>query len=488
MASLTRTAWLLVLAAACGKPDPTPRVAADTITVRLPMRRGGDRREITLPVVRVRAKSAGHDPVFWFNGGPGQSNLHRGGATRLGDAFEFVHVGYRGADGTPLLDCPEVTAAFKQVDDPLASDGLATLGRATAACHARLMLAGVDIDGFTALEVVDDAEAVRQALGYDKISVVGESYGTRVAYLYAARYPEHTARVVLLGANPPGRMVWDGRQSDSLLAEFAVRWDRAHPDRRLLDDMRAVNAHFPRTWLGMPIREGAVRAGTFAFLFGTREAAPALQAWQAAAQGDASGLWLMSVAAHFIFPTIVNWGDNDAKAMSADYVPGTDYRAVMLPPGSVLGAPLGYLLWSMASAWPMRSMPDAWRLPRRVEAPALLIGGNLDISTPVLNAQRDLLPVMPNARLVVLRDAGHLSDVWGAHGKATERMLSSFLATSVVDTSLVREIPADLEVTRSYTVFAKTIIAAVLLLIVLFSGVTWMIARRLRRRRVSERG
>jgi pimeloyl-ACP methyl ester carboxylesterase len=485
VAAIGRHAVCLLLAAACGRPSPVPPGAIDTLSVRVPMRRGGDGREITLPVLRFRPSGATHDVVFWFNGGPGQSNLKRGGAARLRDTFETVHVGYRGADGTPGLDCPEVTAEFRRVGDPLAADGLARLGLATAACHRRLTATGVDVDGFTALDVVDDAEAVRQALGYEKISVVGESYGTRLAYLYAARYPAHTARVALLGPNPPGRMVWNGRESDSLLAEFATRWDRTHPGRRLMDDFRAVNAHFPRSWLGLPIHEGAVRAGTFAFLFGTRQAAPALQAWQAAAQGDASGLWLMSGAAHFVFPTIVNWGDNAAKAVSADHIRGTDYRAIMLPKGSVLGAPLGYLLWSMASYWPMRPIPDEWRVARRVEAPALIIAGNLDISTPATNASRELLPVMPNARLVVLKDAGHLGDIWGAHGQATERMLSSFLATSVADTSLVHEIPADLSVDRSYSAMAKMIVAIVLLIVMLLAGATWLIARLVRRRRVS---
>lgn len=483
MAPLTRLLPWLLLCAACGQSSPPRTAAADTLTVRVPMRRGGDERVVVLPVLRVRAANSGHDAVFWFNGGPGQSNLRRGGAARLADPFDVVHVGYRGVDGTPNLDCAEVTAAFRRLDDPLAPAGLKALGEATEACRRRLTAAQVDVDGFTALEVVDDAEAVRKMLGYDKISVVGESYGTRVAYLYAARYPEHTARVALLGANPPGRMVWDGRQSDSVLAGFAERWDRVHPGRRLLDDFRTVNANFPRHWLGMPIREGMVRAGTFAFLFGTREAAPVLSAWQAAAQGDASGLWLMSVAAHWVFPTIVNWGENNAKAVSADFVPGTDYQALMLPPGSVLGAPLGYLLWSMASHWPMQPIPDEWRAPRLVAAPALIIDGNLDISTPAANARRDLLPVMPNGRLVVLADAGHLNDIWGAHGAATARMMSSFLATSMADTSLVRDIPADLSVSRSYQAMAKMIVGIVLVVLALLVGTVVIVQRHRARAR-----
>lgn len=454
------------------------------------MRRGAGDHAISLPLLRFRAHSAvgvrtNNEAVFWFGGGPGQTNLRLGAARRLLARFDVVLVGYRGVDGEPRLDCPEVTAAFRQTGDPLLPNGRRRIGDATAACHRRLSAEGVDVNGFTPLDVVDDAEAARTALGYQRIALVGESYGTRLAYLYAARYPGQTARVVLLGANPPGHMVWDGRQTDSLLAEMAVRWDRAHPGRRLMDDMRNVSADFPRRWLGMPIREGAVRAATFAFLFDLRTAAPALDAWQAAADGDASGLWLLSLAAHFVFPTVVNWGDNNAKAVSADHVAGADYRARMLPDGHVLGAPLGFLLWSMASHWPMTPLPEEWRMLRKVEVPALIIAGNLDVSTPAANAARDLLPVMPNARLIVLRDAGHLGDLWGVHAVATERLVMSFLATGVADTSLVREVPAELRLTRSYVTMAKLIVGAAVLLVLVLAGVTFAIARRVRRRAVA---
>lgn len=122
---------------------------------------------------------------------------------------------------------------------------------------------------------------------------------------------------------------------------------------------------------------------------------------------------------------------------------------------------------------------------RKVEVPALIIAGNLDVSTPAANAARDLLPVMPNARLIVLRDAGHLGDLWGVHAVATERLVMSFLATGVADTSLVREVPAELRLTRSYVTMAKLLVGTAVLLVLVLAGVTFAIARRVRRRAVA---
>src|SRR5581483_2230192 len=42
-----------------------------------------------------------------------------------------------------------------------------------------------------------DLDAVRQALGFDRIVVSGLSYGTKLALAYAAAYPQHVERLVL---------------------------------------------------------------------------------------------------------------------------------------------------------------------------------------------------------------------------------------------------------------------------------------------------
>ena len=50
---------------------------------------------------------------------------------------------------------------------------------------------------YTTSDSVDDMEAVRKAIGVDKIAIYGASYGTKVALAYAARYPEHVERLIL---------------------------------------------------------------------------------------------------------------------------------------------------------------------------------------------------------------------------------------------------------------------------------------------------
>ena len=71
-------------------------------------------RLIALPVVRIPA--AGDqpaEPVFYLQGGPGQSNLSWVQPDWLFEKRDVVFVGYRGINGTVTLSCPEVNRLLK---------------------------------------------------------------------------------------------------------------------------------------------------------------------------------------------------------------------------------------------------------------------------------------------------------------------------------------------------------------------------------------
>ena len=79
--------------------------------------------------------------------------------------------------------------------------------------------------------------------------------------------------------------------------------------------MRATNAHLPDHWWFLPIKRGNARVATFFGLMNsTSAAAPisgplTIDAWQSAADGDASGLWFQSLMAGVAFPEAETWGD-----------------------------------------------------------------------------------------------------------------------------------------------------------------------------------
>ena len=99
---------------------------ADCGTLVVPEDRADPRsRLIALPVTRILARSS-HPlaPIFHLNGGPGTTNMTFPDANRLAAQHDVVMVGYRGVDGSSVLNCPEVTAALENSADYLGKASL----------------------------------------------------------------------------------------------------------------------------------------------------------------------------------------------------------------------------------------------------------------------------------------------------------------------------------------------------------------------------
>jgi pimeloyl-ACP methyl ester carboxylesterase len=62
------------------------------------------------------------------------------------------------------------------------------------ACADPLTAEGVDVTAYGLPRQVEDFEAARVALGYDRINLLSQSAGTRTAMIYAWRYPEYIRR------------------------------------------------------------------------------------------------------------------------------------------------------------------------------------------------------------------------------------------------------------------------------------------------------
>jgi pimeloyl-ACP methyl ester carboxylesterase len=113
--------------------------AADCGTLVVPENRSKpDSRLIALPVIRVHALGdSPAEPIFWLTGGPGDSNMHFPGLKGLIEDHDLVMVGYRGMDGSVVMECPEMARAATGVgDDLLSKESMANFGEAITQCAA----------------------------------------------------------------------------------------------------------------------------------------------------------------------------------------------------------------------------------------------------------------------------------------------------------------------------------------------------------------
>ena len=457
------------------------KTAARCTTITVPENRSDPAsRAVTLPLTRVPATGAAPtEPIFYLAGGPGMSNLRfRPPAALLAD-HDLIMVGYRGIDGSVHLDCPEVAEAMKGVgDDLLAAPSLANMQTAIGDCNQRLRAEGVDIDGYTILEVAEDMEAARQALGYGRIHLLSESYGTRVAQMVALLYPENVLRSAMIGVNPPGRFVWEPEMIDAQLAQYtALGQEAGLPD--LAGTLRQVNADMPERWLFLKIDPGKVKSVAFALLFHRNTASQVFDAYLAAADGDASGLALMSLAYDFVLPNMSVWGEFLAKGFSADFDPQRDYTTLSAP-DSVMGSPIAEIIWPTATEWEMVTIPPEYQQVQPSEVDTLLISGNLDFSTPGEYATDDLLPELANGRQLILSDMGHTADFWGQQPEAAVTLLQQYFSDGTVDETLFSYQPMTFDPGLfNFPLLAKLVVLLPLLLIGLLTvGIGRRVAKR----------
>ncbi len=74
---------------------------------------------------------------------------------------------------------------------------------------------------------VEDIEGIRKALGYDKINILGHSYGSVVAQLYAIKYGEHVKHLIIADGFFSGKM-WqenDDNSNREIKENYPEVWD-----------------------------------------------------------------------------------------------------------------------------------------------------------------------------------------------------------------------------------------------------------------------
>ncbi|MEZ4503795.1 MAG: alpha/beta fold hydrolase [Dehalococcoidia bacterium] len=434
---------------ACDYETEAGTYEADCGTLVVPENRANPAsRLIALPVIRVRALSEQPaEPIFTLWGGPGLTNLQFVYANRFAEQHDVVMVGYRGVDGSVRLDCPEVESALRHASDLLSTASQEAYADGFRACAERLTTEGVDLAGYGLPQRVDDLEAARVALGYERIDLVSESVGTRTAMIYAWRYPAPIHRSVMVAANPPGHFLWDAQTADEQIRIYAdlCREDASCDERT--DDLAAtvarLNRDLPGHWGPLPIKAGNVRiASYFGLMESTSEAAPisgpmTLGSWLSAADGDASGLWFQSVIADLALPRAFVWGEYAATGrLDASFA--RDYFASE-PPEHALATSATAFAWGggrLVDGWPAVTDEDEYRQVRATSVETLVISGDIDFAVPPKAAREELLPYLTNGHQVTLHGIGHTTSFWHEQVDAGSRLINTFLDEGTIDDSL----------------------------------------------------
>ena len=162
-------------------------------------------------------------------GGPGLSGVTTlkllAGAlpAPLGERFDLVSFDPRGTAASAKIDCGTDLSALVSAAPVPAADGepLAVASLYTAMGKACVRAASL-LPFVNTINTARDLDRIRQALGDEKLTFLGVSYGTRLGSVYADLFPGHVRALVLDGAIEPSAPIDEQARAQAQAAEAAL--------------------------------------------------------------------------------------------------------------------------------------------------------------------------------------------------------------------------------------------------------------------------
>lgn len=424
-------------------------------------------RVAVIPALRLRAEA---DPLVILAGGPGQS---------ASDFYSAVSAAFRGVrrDRDILLLDQRGTGQSNRLDCEfteganIETAGFDTEDPQLLQARARTCLAALPADPrfYTTSVAVRDLEAVRVALGYEKLNLYAVSYGTRVAQHYVRRYPSQVRAVILDGAVPVDLALGPDvapRAQQALDALF----DRctadqacgsAFPDlRRQFAELRMalqrqpirmqlpdpLDAHPTDATFGVAQLSAAVRLLSY-----SDETASVLPLLIHEAQSSRQPQAL--VAQYLMIKR--NTEAQIAYAMHFAVVCSEDaprWTSQTVSPAaldaSYLGSAFVTGLKAVCDIWPRGLVDDGFNAPLGSDLPALILSGGNDPVTPHQYGER-VKQSFTNSRHLVLAGQGHGQLATGCMPRIVEQFIRS-AAVADLDTKCLENVtPAPFMLSRT---------------------------------------
>jgi pimeloyl-ACP methyl ester carboxylesterase len=350
-------------------------------------------------------------------GGPGQAATKTFAPlipvfARLNLDRDLLLIDIRGTGASAPLDCPSPDALGEQFR-------VGAMAETAARCLPTL---DADPTQYTTEIIADDLDDVRAALGYLQIDMLGISYGTRLAMVYARRHPERLRAMVLDSVAPtwmaiPSSFPLDAQSAlDAVLSRCSRDADcvGAFGDsQKRLDEVlaslpRPVDVNHPSS--DEPVHFELGRAG-FASLLRSLLYSPELAALlpltiDRAARGDFDAFVAQASMLADKSQDGMSLGLMLSVICSED-LPRIDEReAQKNAEGSFVGSAVLDEFRSACATWPRATIPDAYHERVTLDAPSLLLSGQLDPVTPARWAEQ-ALATLPRGRHLVVPGMAH---------------------------------------------------------------------------------
>lgn len=372
-----------------------------------------------------RAETPG-PPIVYLAGGPGGSGIVTARSVRfsvfraLTEVADVIALDQRGTGMTrPSL-------AFRRrwdlpLDRPAQRQEMARIAIDRArGCATYFQDKGIDLAAYNTVESAADVDALRRALGAEKISLWGTSYGTHLAMAIIRRHGKHVHRAVLSGVEGPDHtlklpsQIQEGLEKVAELSNADLAVSHAVPDllalveevlNRLDREPVTVEAYDPIDRRMVQITLGKLD----------------LQVWTAGAVGRRGTLVqipaVYDAMAHGDFQPLADAMIRrrrstlgSAMSLMMDCASGASAKRLERikreAEECLLGDVVNFPHPDVCEAFGNPDLGAEFRSPLRSDVPMLLVSGTLDSRTPISNAE-EIRAGLPNSQHLVIENAGH---------------------------------------------------------------------------------
>jgi pimeloyl-ACP methyl ester carboxylesterase len=372
---------------------------------------------VVLPAFNQKTKM---EPLFDLAGGPGAASTE--GArfyAQQGKEYrrrrDVVLVDQRGTGKSNPLSIPREKTPQHYLTEMYPVDYVKRL-RQTLERRA-------DLTQYTTSIAMDDLDDVRAWLGYDRINLIGTSYGTRAALVYMRQHPERVRTATLIGVAPtylkmPTYHAQAGARAMDLLlrqCEQDAQCQAAFPQIR--NDWANVLAQLERqparVNYSSPDKSGPVmleiQHGVFAekirtWMYGREQASRIPLIIHQAAHGDFAPFLREAIGPSI--PDFIADGMYLSVTCAEDIPFINQEEAAKLNAGNPFGNYRIFQQTRACSMWPQGKIPADFREPVSSNIPVLIFSGNMDPVTPPQRGE-EVARYLPNSRHVIIPQAGH---------------------------------------------------------------------------------
>ena len=386
-------------------------------------------RKIPISVLVLPAKNKNSDkpPLFSLSGGPGGPGtdlLYRftGDYKEMNNDRDIIMIDQRGTGKSNPLKCKFLDKRF-MIENYL---GEMYPEQVVKDCYKELSKIA-DLTQYTTPNVADDINEIREWLGYDKIDIIGFSYGTRLAQVYLKRHPETVNDIILWGAvttsmKMPLHHASDAQRAIDLLfkdcADDSV-CSKVYP--HIKDEFNSIVETLRTGNIKMQYKHPQIDSAV-TLTFHEYDFTETIRRIMYSQAGQRQVPYLIHEFYNKNYKPFLDWiypkdltseGDfADGMYLSVsctEDVPYLDvYTAHKLDYGTYLGNYRVEQQQRACDCWTKGELPEDYFEPVHSDKPVLIISGYMDPITPP-DLGKEILKYLPNGKQTVIRYLSHSS-------------------------------------------------------------------------------